>query len=134
MNAVCKRRENRGGEVESCLYTQMRLLESGWLEIEHDQFHHLGRGGAAFKICRGGLQWFSCPFKVFGSKANLVPFPLQNTRGIITDLGVTTTSSPTALHLHRLSLQLSPPTCLAQDLEAWRDQATTLRRTRGSRT
>lgn len=55
MNAVCKRRENRGGEVESCLYTQMRLLESGWLEIEHDQFHHLGRGGAVVKTGRGGL-------------------------------------------------------------------------------
>lgn len=23
----------------------MRLLETGWLEIGHDQFHHLGRGG-----------------------------------------------------------------------------------------
>lgn len=45
MNAVCKRRENWGGEVWSCLYTQMRLLETGWLEIGHDQFHHLGRGG-----------------------------------------------------------------------------------------
>ena len=40
-----KRRENRGGEAWSCLYTQMRLLESGWLEIGHDQFHHLGGGG-----------------------------------------------------------------------------------------
>lgn len=44
------------------------------------------------------------------------------------------TSSPTALHLHRLSLRLSPPTSLAQDPEAWRDQATALRRTKGSRT
>lgn len=36
----------------SCLYTQMRLLETGWVEIGHDQFHHLGRGGGAGKIVR----------------------------------------------------------------------------------
>lgn len=72
MNAVCKRRENRGGEVESCLYTQMRLLESGWLEIEHDQFHHLGRGGAVFKTGRGGLWRFLCTVEVFGGEANPV--------------------------------------------------------------
>lgn len=29
----------------SCLYTQMRLLETGWFEIGHNQFHHLGKGG-----------------------------------------------------------------------------------------
>ncbi len=41
----------------SCLYTQMRLLETGWLEIGHDQFHHLGRGGVVRRIarCRGEL-------------------------------------------------------------------------------
>lgn len=55
MNAVCKRRENWGGEVWSCLYTQMRLLETGWLEIGHDQFHHLGRGGGVHKIYCGGI-------------------------------------------------------------------------------
>jgi len=49
MNALCKRRENWGGEVWSCLYTQMRLLETGWVEIGHDQFHHLDRGGAVCK-------------------------------------------------------------------------------------
>ena len=49
MNAVRKRREKRGGEVWSCLYTQMRLLESGWVEIGHDQFHHLGGGGGVCK-------------------------------------------------------------------------------------
>lgn len=42
MNAVCKRRENWGGAVRSCLYTQMRLLETGWLEIGHDQFTQTG--------------------------------------------------------------------------------------------
>lgn len=67
-----KRRENRGGEVESCLYTQMRLLESGWLEIEHDQFHHLGRGGAVFKTGRGGLRRFLCTVEGFGGEANPV--------------------------------------------------------------
>lgn len=51
INALCKRRENWGGEVWSCLYTQMRLLETGWLEIGHDQFHHLGKGEAVCKNC-----------------------------------------------------------------------------------
>lgn len=71
MNAVCKRRENWGGEVESCLYTQMRLLESGWLEIEHDQFHHLGGGGAVFKICCGGLWRFYAHSKSLAGKLTL---------------------------------------------------------------
>lgn len=101
MNAVCKMRENWGGEVWSCLYTQMRLLQTRWLEIGHDQFKHLGRGGGIYEICCGGI-----------FKSNFVFFcvPLQNTKAIIMDPEVTMTSSPMALHPRRLSLQLSPPT------------------------
>lgn len=62
------------------------------------------------------------------------PFPLQNTKVTIMDPEVTMTSSPTALHPRRLSLQPSPPTSSALDPEPWRDQATTLQTTKGSRT
>lgn len=58
----------------------------------------------------------------------------QNTKVTITDQGVTTTSSPTALHPRKLSLQLSPPTSWVLDLVPWRDQATILQMTKGSQT
>lgn len=58
----------------------------------------------------------------------------QNTKVTITDQGVTTTSSPMALHPRKLSLQLSPPTSWVLDPEPWRDQATILQMTKGSQT
>lgn len=60
--------------------------------------------------------------------------PPQNTKETITDQGVTTTSSPTALHPRRLSHQPSPLTSWVLGPELWRDQATTLQTTKGSRT
>lgn len=36
--------------MEGCLYTQMRLSEAGWLEIGHDQFHHLAGGGGVYNM------------------------------------------------------------------------------------
>lgn len=54
-----KRRENWGGEVWSCLYTQMRLLETAWLEIGHDQFHHLGGGVCGLARCCGCFSVYS---------------------------------------------------------------------------
>lgn len=79
---------------------------------------------------------FLCIFRVFDKKSNLMfwSVPPQNTKVTITDQGATTTSSPTALHPHKLSLQLNPPTSSALDPELWRDQATILQMTKGSRT
>lgn len=113
----------------------MRLLETGWLEIGHDQFHHLevevckrsaaGREGGTFRNMH-----------VFDRVSNLVwsHFPLQNTKVTIMDLEATMTSSLTALRPRRLSPQPSPPTSWALDQEPWRDRATTLQMTKGSRT
>lgn len=45
----------------SCLYTQMRLRETGWLEIGHDQFPHLGRCGAVnLHTAQGDWGCFLC--------------------------------------------------------------------------
>lgn len=138
INALCKRRENWGGEVWSCLYTQMRLLETGWLEIGHDQFHHLGKGGAVKKNCtqlRGTVNVFACIWFFIESLTEyfLLPHP-QNIKVTIMDQGATMTSSPTALHPRRLSPRPSPLTSLVLGPELWRDQATILQTTKGSRT
>lgn len=136
MNVVCKRRENWGGEVWSCLYTQMRLLETGWLEIGHDQFHHLDAELCKRSAAVGGKGNTFRNMHVFERESNPVcsHFPLQNIKVTIMDLEATTTSSPTALRPRRLSLQPNPPTSWALDQEPWRGQATTLQMTKGSRT
>lgn len=60
--------------------------------------------------------------------------PPQNTKVTIMDQGLTTTSSPTGPRPRRLSLQPSPPTSWALGPELWRDRATILQTTKGSRT
>lgn len=79
---------------------------------------------------------FLCIFKVFDRKSDLTYSSVlpQNTKVTTTDRGVTTTSFPTALRPHKLSLQLSPLTSWALDPELWRDRATILQTTKGSRT
>ncbi len=82
----------------------------------------------------GNCECFNVYSKSLIKSLTSSPVPPQNTKVTIMDQEITTISSPTALHPRRLSLQPSPLTSWALDQEPWRDQATTLQTTKGSRT